>query len=107
MIELTPTINTINCDIDSQNLIKDKLALNNIQIVLRSIYFSIVTMTTLGFGDITVNPASYIGHVIVSIQVILGYIGLGALITRIGTLFNSAGLTTTPKEYNKKHKRKN
>ena len=99
LIELTPIIDTINCDIDSQNIIKNKLTLNHIQIVLRSIYFSIVTMTTLGFGDITVNPASYFGHIIVSIQVILGYIGLGALITRIGTLFNSTGPTVTPNEY--------
>jgi hypothetical protein len=41
-------------------------------------YFSIVTYTTLGFGD--VKPASLIGEIIVSTEVILGYTTLGLLL---------------------------
>jgi uncharacterized protein YjbI with pentapeptide repeats len=42
-------------------------------------YFSIVTFTTLGFGDITPNGG--IGEIIVSLQVIFGYLTLGLLIS--------------------------
>jgi hypothetical protein len=41
-------------------------------------YFSIVTYTTLGFGD--VKPATLIGEIIVSTEVILGYTTLGLLL---------------------------
>jgi uncharacterized protein YjbI with pentapeptide repeats len=57
----------------------------------RAIYFSIVTMTTLGFGDIHANPDGYCGHILLTAQVILGYVILGALITRLSILFNSDG----------------
>ena len=53
----------------------------------RAFYFSIVTMTTLGFGDISANPDSFWGHLLVMIQVLLGYFFLGALITRLSILF--------------------
>ena len=46
---------------------------------LTQIYFSIVTFTTLGFGDVTPNCAA--GELAVLIEVILGYIGLGGLIS--------------------------
>jgi hypothetical protein len=42
-------------------------------------YFSIVTYTTLGFGD--VRPATLIGEIIVSSEVILGYTTLGLLLS--------------------------
>jgi len=42
-------------------------------------YFSIVTFTTLGFGDVT--PRCLLGEVLVTLEVILGYIGLGGLIS--------------------------
>ena len=42
-------------------------------------YFSIVTFTTLGFGD--VEPVSAWGEFVVLLEVILGYIGLGGLIS--------------------------
>ncbi len=62
---------------------------------IRSIYFSIVTMTTLGFGDMYANPHNYnwgwLGHIILSFQVILGYVLLGALITRFAVLFTAGG----------------
>lgn len=57
----------------------------------RSLYFSVVTMTTLGFGDMHAMPGSLIGYLVLSIQVILGYVLLGALITRLAILFTSDG----------------
>jgi hypothetical protein len=54
---------------------------------LRAFYFSVVTMTTLGFGDIPANPLSWEGHVLVMIQVFLGYILLAAFVTRMAILF--------------------
>jgi Ion channel/Pentapeptide repeats (8 copies) len=41
-------------------------------------YFSIVTFTTLGFGDVV--PASAIGEIVVSTEVALGYVTLGLLL---------------------------
>ena len=58
---------------------------------LRSIYFSVVTMTTLGFGDIAVKPTSWLGHICVIIQVVIGYFMLGAIVTRFGVAFQSEG----------------
>ncbi|MCP4138533.1 MAG: hypothetical protein GY754_46675 [bacterium] len=45
-------------------------------------YFSIVTFTTLGFGDVT--PITLLAKLFVCIEVIYGYIMLGILITLIG-----------------------
>ncbi|MGD2091138.1 MAG: potassium channel family protein [Candidatus Aminicenantes bacterium] len=42
-------------------------------------YYSIVTFTTLGFGDIV--PMTLFGRILVTFEVILGYIGLGGLIS--------------------------
>ena len=42
-------------------------------------YFSIVTYTTLGFGD--VRPATLVGEIVVSSEVILGYTTLGLLLS--------------------------
>ena len=58
---------------------------------VRAVYFSIVTMTTLGFGDMYANKGSIAGHVILAVQVILGYVLLGALITRFSVLFTAGG----------------
>jgi len=41
-------------------------------------YFSIVTYTTLGFGD--VKPHDLAGELLVSIEVIFGYLTLGLLL---------------------------
>ena len=62
-----------------------------IVVFLRPIYFSIVTMTTLGFGDMYANAQSIWGHILLTIQVILGYVLLGALITRFAVLFTAGG----------------
>ena len=58
---------------------------------LRTLYFSIVTMTTLGFGDMYANAQSILGHLLLMIQVILGYVLLGALVTRFAVLFTAGG----------------
>jgi uncharacterized protein YjbI with pentapeptide repeats len=58
---------------------------------LRALYFSVVTMTTLGFGDMFANAHSIWGHILLSIQVILGYVLLGALVTRFAVLFTVGG----------------
>ncbi len=46
---------------------------------LSPFYFSVVTLTTLGYGD--VNPASTWGQVIAMVEVISGYIMLGGLLS--------------------------
>ncbi len=56
---------------------------------LRTLYFSIVTMTTLGFGDMYAQGQSIFGHLLLMLQVLLGYVLLGALVTRFGILFTS------------------
>ncbi len=56
-----------------------------------ALYFSVVTMTTLGFGDIAANPDSWAGQTLLMLQVILGYALLGALVTRFAVLFTAGG----------------
>jgi len=62
---------------------------------LRAVYFSIVTMTTLGFGDMYANAHSLFrgifGHILLALQVTLGYVLLGALVTRFAVLFTAGG----------------
>jgi hypothetical protein len=60
-------------------------------VLLRPVYFSIVTMTTLGFGDMHANETSILGHALLTFQVILGYVLLGALVTRFAVLFTAGG----------------
>jgi uncharacterized protein YjbI with pentapeptide repeats len=56
----------------------------------RAAYFSVVTMTTLGFGDIYANPRGIAGHVALSLQVLTGYVLLAALVTRLAVLFQES-----------------
>lgn len=58
---------------------------------LHALYFSVVTMTTLGFGDIAANPASGCGQVLLMLQVFCGYFLLGAIVTRLSILFTAGG----------------
>ena len=46
---------------------------------LSPFYYSIVTYSTLGFGDIT--PRHWIGEVIVIVEVVFGYLTLGLLLS--------------------------
>lgn len=58
---------------------------------IRAIYFSVVTMTTLGLGDVKVNYKSCLGHILVMLQVLFGYIILGTLITCLAILYTTKG----------------
>ncbi|SDR01803.1 pentapeptide repeat-containing protein [Pseudovibrio sp. Tun.PSC04-5.I4] len=49
--------------------------------ILTNLYFSVVTFTTLGFGDVTPVAAGVIGKLVVMWEVVLGYINLGLLIS--------------------------
>lgn len=68
-----------------------KASIDNFQNLWHAFYFSVVTMTTLGFGDIAANPNSWQGQGLLMLQVILGYVLLGALITRFAVLFTVGG----------------
>ena len=52
---------------------------NSAQSWLTPFYYSIVTYTTLGFGDIT--PKHWLGEIIVISEVIMGYVTLGLLLS--------------------------
>jgi len=57
---------------------------------LRTFYFSIITMT-LGFSDMYANAQSIWGHILITVQALLGYVLLGALVTRFAVLFTAGG----------------
>ena len=42
-------------------------------------YYSVVTLTTLGYGDAV--PASTAAQVLAALQALLGYVGLGGLLS--------------------------
>ena len=46
-----------------------------------ALYFSVVTFTTLGFGDVSPNLANRTAQVVVMAQVVIGYIMLGGLVS--------------------------
>ncbi len=50
--------------------------------VVTPFYFSVVTLTTLGFGDI--RPENWVGQIIVALEVICGYTVLGLFIAVFG-----------------------
>jgi hypothetical protein len=60
-------------------------------VFVRAAYFSIVTMTTLGFGDMFAHDHSFWGHFLLALEVMFGYVMLGALVTRFAILFTSKG----------------
>ena len=60
-------------------------------VMVRPIYFSVVTMTTLGFGDMHAEKGSILGHILLTLQVLLGYVMLGALVTRFAVMFTGGG----------------
>lgn len=57
----------------------------------RTVYFSVATMVTLGFGDMNARPGSLLGNTAVMVQILSGYLILAALVTRISVLFSSGG----------------
>ncbi len=56
---------------------------------ITALYYSIVTFTTLGFGDIT--PKTNISALIVSSEVVLGYVMLGGLISIFSSKLSRRG----------------
>ena len=74
--------------------------MDDLHVLARSMYFSIVTMTTLGFGDMHAVKSSetwaLYGYLFLSIQLVIGYVLLGALVTRLGVLFSGSGLAQKP-----------
>ncbi len=50
--------------------------------VFSPIYFSFVTLTTLGYGDAA--PSTLMGQIFVTLQAISGYMGLGGLLSILG-----------------------
>jgi uncharacterized protein YjbI with pentapeptide repeats len=56
---------------------------------VRSFYFSVVTTTTVGFGDISASKTSILSNFVVIFHVMIGYMLLGALIVRLGILFQT------------------
>lgn len=83
---LCPNFVTVNCEV------------GNIRGFWHALYFSVVTMTTLGFGDIAANPDSWVGQTLLMLQVIWGYVLLGALVTRFAVLFMAGGPAGTFKD---------
>ena len=47
------------------------------------LYFSVITITTLGYGDIT--PTTLIGEILSVIEVSIGYCSLGGLLSLFAT----------------------
>jgi len=78
------------------NLVETSRGVGGITNFWHALYFSVVTMTTLGFGDIHANPASWLGQTVLMAQVILGYVLLGALVTRFAILFSGEGPAANP-----------
>ncbi len=72
-------IKNVLISIDPKMGFNDKMIVNG----FTPYYFSIVTFTTLGFGDVT--PLNLAGQVWLTLEVVVGYIMLGGLITLFAT----------------------
>ena len=59
---------------------------------IRAIHFSVVVMT-VGFTNMHANAHSVWAHIFVSLQMILGFVLLGALVTRFAVLFTAGRAT--------------
>jgi uncharacterized protein YjbI with pentapeptide repeats len=69
----------------------DDILLPDIASRTHALYFSVVTMTTLGFGDIHADSRSALGMWVVMCNVFMGYVVLGALVTRLSILWATDG----------------
>jgi hypothetical protein len=68
---------------------------------IRAIHFSVVIMT-VGFTNMHANAHSMWAHILVSLQMILGFVLLGALVTRFAVLFTAGGPAGKFADENKK-----
>jgi hypothetical protein len=57
---------------------------------IRAVHFSVVIMT-VGFTNMHANAHSLWAHILVGLQMILGFVLLGALVTRFAVLFTAGG----------------
>ena len=61
-------------------------------VFLRSIYFSVLAMSPFSLGgDMYAQPESFWGHLLLILQIFLGYIIFGAWISRLLILFTTGG----------------
>ncbi|AZV26544.1 hypothetical protein CT157_11150 [Pseudomonas syringae] len=58
---------------------------------VQSLYFSIVTMTTLGYGDMSASLGSWTAQCVIIAQVLYGYVLLGALVSLLANIFIADG----------------
>lgn len=58
--------------------------------LVRAVHFSVVIMT-VGFTNMHASAHSFWAHVLVGFQMILGFVLLGALVTRFAVLFTAGG----------------
>jgi len=69
---------------------------NGFTSIPRSIYWAIVTLTTVGYGDI--SPQTDLGQVVASIVMVLGYgiiaVPTGIVTVEMGQAFSKKGVTT-------------
>jgi hypothetical protein len=70
-------------------------------VLIRAIHFSVVIMT-VGFTNMHANAHSFWAHILVSLQMILGFVLLGALVTRFAVLFTAGGPAGKFADENKK-----
>jgi len=68
---------------------------------IRAIHFSVVIMT-VGFTNMHANAHSFWAHILVGLQMILGFVLLGALVTRFAVLFTAGGPAGKFADENKK-----
>ena len=59
-------------------------------VLIRAVHFSVVIMT-VGFTNMHANAHSLWAHILVGLQMILGFVLLGALVTRFAVLFTAGG----------------
>lgn len=58
---------------------------------LYAVYLSVVTMTTLGFGEVHADPVCVAGQVLLAAQVVMGYVLLAAAAARLVIMFTAGG----------------
>ncbi len=97
---LTFTVLNIALYVASYNL-KEEVAFNfsvNLGAIIDSLYFTVITMTTVGYGDIT--PQSEIAKILMAFECIISYVMFGLMIGII-----SRGIDFSKKDINNPNKK--